>query len=582
MMRRTKQINVSRALALAGLFHFLFRAARACFLPFLSLYLRRLGLTAAMTGMAACVLQLVFLLWSPASSLLAKRHDKRRAAVYGSVVSSAAVALLLLLLPPVGERPPSDACNVSVSVAPVTSSGDELRLASTKPPGRTTAVGTQAKVSVTTATTTKRLISTHNNSTLAPETSGGSLPNSSQEEANASTKVPPVRKRRSEEEEATSFDFLSSLKVMAPQQQLFFLVVLVVALWAMAAASLDWTVEDGLYEYLDLADSSDRHGSSGVWGLLGAACGVGGAGLLVSQLSCELGSRRSAAPFFLHAALSALVLPVAMYLPLHLDRKRERNNGLLKALQLVRSSPPALLCLATTLLMGAASSAVDDFMLWQMEDNGSGELQMGLALALALLSRAVFPLIAGRVSKLFTPPGRLLAVGAAALALQCLYYSFLWGAWSALPAQVLSSLSGGALWWAVGVQCEDVATPGTERSVGRVYGSLSLHLGGALGSLASGFAVQRFGLAWMFRGAAAVLTAWCVCLPLLQWKIPRQRRINYSRLLAADANASEGSESESEQERDWLDKAMDEERVPNNNQVQRINHYGQRINYHRK
>uniref|UniRef100_A0A3Q4I6L4 Major facilitator superfamily domain-containing protein 6-like n=1 Tax=Neolamprologus brichardi TaxID=32507 RepID=A0A3Q4I6L4_NEOBR len=143
------------------------------------------------------------------------------------------------------------------------------------------------------------------------------------------------------------------------------------------------------------------------------------------------------------------------------------------------------------------------------------------------------------------------------------------GSWAALPAQVLSCFSSGALWWAVKLQCEDIATPGAERSVRRVYKSLSIHLGSALGSLAGGFVAQSIGLTWMFRGLAMVLMVWCVCLPLLQWKAPHHRRINYSRLLAADA--SEASDSESEQERDWLDKAMENDKS-NNNSARRVNH----------
>uniref|UniRef100_A0A3Q3GD78 Major facilitator superfamily domain containing 6 like n=1 Tax=Labrus bergylta TaxID=56723 RepID=A0A3Q3GD78_9LABR len=192
-----------------------------------------------------------------------------------------------------------------------------------------------------------------------------------------------------------------------------------------------------------------------------------------------------------------------------------------------------------------------------MQDHGSNKLHMALSVALALLSQAAFPLLASRISKVLAS-GRVLTVGAATLGLQCFYYSFLWAPWAALPAQAFSCFSAGAVWWAVRAQCEDLATPGSERSVSRIYSALCLHLGSGLGSFGGGLVAQRFGLTWLFRGVALCLTVWCVCLPLLQWKTPRQRRINYSRLLAADA--SEGSDSESEQERDWLDEAMETDR----------------------
>lgn len=609
IMKRNKQIDVRRALTLAGAFNFLCCCARACLLPFLTLYFRQLGLPPAMTGVVMGTKHLIALVWSPVGSLLSKHYNKRRATIACSLVCSASVALVLLFVPPVDVRVQNAACNESVvGSGPAQSVGGNLLLSSAGPAtswttihtapvtqsGVTDLANTPPDATPASAVTSKSplqsktgpQLSQEETSVMASDSHGDPKISGSVVKHVTDSVSAPVRNKRSEfksgsggelkekvaeeEKKEDSFDFLGSLKAMDPQHQLFFLILIAVSAWECASAPLEWTADDGLYEYLDYADASDHYSSTGVWGLLGAACGVGGAGLLVSQLRCLIAGRtpRTAVHFYCYAGAAALALPAAAYLPLYLNKKRDRANGLLKALQLVRGSPRALLCAVTTLLVGVAGSAVDDFLLWQMQDHGSSELHMGLSLALALLSQAAFPLLARRVSKLLSP-GRVLAVGAASLGLQCIYYSFLWGPWAALPAQVLSCFSHGAISWAVKVQCEDVSTPGTERSVSRVYSALSLHLGSGLGSFVGGLVVQRFGLAWLFRGAAVVLMLWCVCLPLLQWKAPNQRRINYSRLLAADA--SEASDSESEQERDWLAKAMEDDRS-NNNKGRRINH----------
>lgn len=607
IMKRNKQIDVKRALALAGTFNFLCCCARACLLPFLTLYFRQLGLPPAMTGIVMGTKHLITLVWSPVASLLSKHYNKRRVAITCSLACSLAVPLVLLLIPPAEVRTQTSSCNVSdASSGPAQTRGGNLHTSSAGPATSSTRIHTalvpQSGVTVPAntppdtkpapAVTSKSSLQSKSdpqqeNTSVVVKDSHGEPKISGSVTNHVTDSVPaPVRNKRSEfesgsaeelrekmteeEKKESSFDFLGSLKAMDTQHQLFFLILITVSVWECASAPLEWTADDGLYEYLDYADASDRYSSTGVWGLLGAACGVGGVGLLVSQLSCLIAGQtpRSAVHFFCYAGVAALALPVATYLPLYLNKKRDRANGLLKAVQLVRGSPRALLCAVSTLLVGVAGSAVGDFLLWQMQDHGSSELHMGLSLALALLSQAAFPLLAGRVSKLLSP-GRVLAVGAACLGVQCFYYSFLWGPWAALPAQVLSCFSSGALSWAVKVQCEDVATPGAERSVRRVYSALSLHLGSGLGSFAGGLVVQKFGLTWLFRGVAAGLMLWCVCLPLLQWKAPRQRRINYSRLLAADA--SEASDSESDQERDWLDKAM-EDNGRNNSDGRRINH----------
>ncbi|XP_070780094.1 major facilitator superfamily domain-containing protein 6-like [Enoplosus armatus] len=606
-MKRNKQIDVMRALALAGTFNFLCSCAGACLLPFLTLYFRQQGLTPAMTGIVMGTKHLIALVWSPVASVLSKHYNKRRVVVNCSLVCSAAVALLLLIIPPADVHTQTGTCNIS-EMSPTQSLGGNLLMSSAGPatsPARTktnTSLVSQSGVTSPPVVTSKASlhqqvdddnkshpqlsqenVSLVHSSLGEPKTSGPVTPQTT------SSVAAPVRNKRSvfrsgsgeqrgektaeEEKTESHVGFLGSLKVMDTQHQLFFLILIIVSVWECVSAPLEWTADDGLYEYLDFADASDRYSTTGVWRVLGAACGVGGAGLLVGQLRCLIADQtaRSAVHFYCYAGVAALALPAAACLPLYLNKKRDRANGLLKAMQLVRGSPRALLCAATTLLVGVAGSAVDNFLLWQMQDHGSSELHMGLSLALALLSQAAFPLLAGRVSKLLSP-GRLLAAGAAILGVQCFYYSFLWGPWAALPAQVLSCFSSGALWWAVKVQCEDIATPGAERSVSRIYSALSLHLGRGLGSFAGGFVVQGFGLTWLFRGAAVAVMVWCVCLPLLQWKAPRQRRINYSRLLAADA--SEASDSESEQERDWLDKALEHDRSNNNN-----NNYGRRINH---
>ncbi|XP_041718818.1 major facilitator superfamily domain-containing protein 6-like [Coregonus clupeaformis] len=604
-MKRNKQIDIKGALALASTFHFLYSCARACILPFLTLYLRYLGLTPSMTGLLMSTKHLISLVWSPLSSFLSRHYNKRRAVITGSLVCSAGAALVLLLIPSTGVETLTSHCNIShLSVSPTEELSDDVPVfGSVMPTTHTTIVSQSAAhessptdttgdtvsspVSMSKATTYTLQQQRSNNVTsqwsqvnvsVASRSKGGES-NGSESHHGASNTSPTVRrsrrsggqeKQQQREKDEAHFQFLGSLKVMDVQHQLFFMLLIVVSLWELMAAPLEWTVDDGLYEYLDFVDASDRYGSTGVWGLLGAACGVGGAGLLVSHLDCLIGSHtpRSAVHFYSYAALTTLAVPVVAFLPLYLNKKRSRSTGLFKALQLVRGDLRALLCAVTAFLMGLAGSAVDDFLLWQMQDHGSSELHMGISLALAVLSRAAFPLLSGQVSKLLSP-GRVLLVGTACLALQCLYYSFLWGPWAALPAQVLSCFSSGALWWAVQMQCEDVATPGMERSLRRVYQALSLDLGAGLGSLAGGFVVHRFGVSVLFRGVVVILLLWCLFLSLLQWKAPRQRRINYSRLLAADT--SEVSESESEQERDWLEKAMEDDKS-NNNTGRRITH----------
>ncbi|KAJ3601749.1 hypothetical protein NHX12_032716 [Muraenolepis orangiensis] len=589
-MKRTQQVDIKATLVLAGSFHFLCCLARACVLPFLTLYFRRLGLGPAMTGAIMAAKHLITLLWSPLASMLTKHYDKRRLVVILSLVGSAVVALLLPFIPAVDKVALVSHCNATAAtvsfdptVTPALFSAFRAEVSNAQ-----TGVlsGNASFERQPSPNRTFEEISgagddrvPANGSQLEGPTSNGTFLKSPLAAKNKrSLEFPnPGKGRGMAAEEEEDLGFLGSLKAMDVRHQLFFLLLIGVSVWELFSTPLDWVVDDGLYDYLDSVDASDRHGHTRTWGLLGAACGAGGAGLLVSRLPCflALGGHvtRNAVHFLCYVGLTVpTLLAASALLPLlHLNKKQGPANGLFKALRLVKGHPRALLCAATALMAGAVSASLENFLLWAMEDAGAGELHMGVSLAAGSLSQAAFPYLVSLRFKA-TVPWRVLLVGAGGLALQCLYYSFLWGPWAALPAQLLDCLSTGALWWAVRVQCEDVATGGAERSVRRTYDWLCAGLGASLGSLAGGFVVQHFGVVWLLRGVAGCMAVWCVCLPLLQWRTPHQRRINYSRLLAADT--SETSDSGSEQERDWLERALEDEKRHkniNNNYSRRMN-----------
>ncbi|KAG7271147.1 hypothetical protein CRUP_002796 [Coryphaenoides rupestris] len=572
-MRRSQQVDIRATLILAAGFHFLCGLARACLLPFLTIYFRRLGLGPAMTGAIMAAKHLITLLWSPLASAITRHYDKRRLVIVTSLVGTATVALLLPFVPAADPGAMVSRCNATTA---------SVSLSTTAPPSGNLPLFSAlvAKVSTTQPPLPLSNALSERWSPAANEVLN-ETPSSEVTSGNGSLLTPySNRSRRSlaGEDEKEELGFLGGLKAMDVHQQLFFLLLMGVAAWELLSAPLDWAVDDGLYDYLDSVDASDRHGKGHTWGLLGAACGVAGAGILLNRLPCFLvlsgHMTRGASHFFCYAALAVpALLAASAFLPLlQPSRKRPHASELCRALRLVRGHPRALLCAATALLAGAATTSLDNFLLWAMEDAGAGELHMGVSLAAGCLSQAAFPRLAGHC---FEPPipWRVLLGGAGVLALQCLYYSFLWGPWAALPALLLDGLSVGALRWVVLAQSEDLAAGGAERAVGRVYGWLCGGLGATLGSLAGGLVAEWWGVGWLLRGVACVLGVWCACLPLLQWRMPHQRRINYSRLLAADA--SEASDSEMETERDWLDRALEDDKHHNNNNN---NHRVRRMN----
>ncbi|XP_062362531.1 major facilitator superfamily domain-containing protein 6-like [Cinclus cinclus] len=341
------------------------------------------------------------------------------------------------------------------------------------------------------------------------------------------------------------------------EYQVFLMVLGAVVLWELLATSLEWAMDENVYEYLDFVDTTDRYGRLWLWGSAGAAAGAFGVSVLVDQLDCSLGGSipRPAVHFYGYAVLVMLSLMVGVFFPGHVPRKSARSPGLAKALSLLRGDGRALLFAGTVFLTGAAGSVEHNFLLWQLQDQGSNELLMGLWVALGPLAELAIHPLRGQLLRALAG-SRLELLSLAVLAAQLLSYSLLRAPWAALPVQALSALSSGALRWRLQGTVGDIATPGTERALHALLGGLCAG-GAGLGSFAGGFVVQRFGLAVLFQASCAGLGLWVLFVVIVQSRLPRQRKINYSRLLAADS--SEMSDSEEENEKDWLVKAMKDE-----------------------
>ncbi|NXE44129.1 MF6LA protein, partial [Ptilorrhoa leucosticta] len=134
--------------------------------------------------------------------------------------------------------------------------------------------------------------------------------------------------------------------------------------------------------------ATDRFGRLWLWDSVGAAAGACSVSVLVDQLDCCLGRSipRLAVHFYGYAVLAMLSLLVSAFFPSHTPRKSARAPGLAKALALLWRDGRALLFAGTVFLVGAASSAGNNFLLWQLQDQGGSELLMGLWVALGPLA----------------------------------------------------------------------------------------------------------------------------------------------------------------------------------------------------
>ncbi|NWR65849.1 MF6LB protein, partial [Bucorvus abyssinicus] len=590
----SEQWDVGRALALSGLFRLLQGAGRACAAPFLTLYLRHLGLPAPLVGVVAGARYLVAALWAPLCSRCPKGRRKRRLLVAGSLLGSAGASLLLTLIPPAGGAAGFQYCNASqqpgdrgaATAGPGPAPGSYSVL-STSAPDNAKAVSKEAMKTTAGVWIASRKPALTSEAfqglfglTGTPEEKGRGVGEGDtrtdgyvdgpsgwttsvkgvnweiQEPAMPDSYSPPAA---GPEKETRNTGFEAARNVFQDRVHWIFLMVLgAVVIWELLATSLEWAVDENLYEYLDFVDATDRYSKLWIWGYLGASIGACSIAVLVDQLNCLLSSTAThlAVHFYGYALLTMLSLLVTVFFPVHVPKKTTGVNKTAKALALLWSDSRAILYAVTVLLAGAAGSAVHNFLFWQMQDRGSSELYMGSSVTVGLLAEILLYFFKGKLLRTFSS-SKIVAVSLSLLAAQLLCYSFLWTAWSVLLVQVLSAFSSGALWWMVNEMVEDVATPGMARSLLTVLQGLCHGGGASLGSFAGGFVVKHFGLAVLFRACCLCLVLWLLFFSIIQSKLPRRKKINYSRLLAADS--SDVSDTDRDNERDWLVTAMKDE-----------------------
>ncbi|XP_029871597.1 major facilitator superfamily domain-containing protein 6-like isoform X1 [Aquila chrysaetos chrysaetos] len=465
----SEQWDVGRALALSGLFRLLQGAGKACAAPFLTLYLRHLGLPAPLVGVVAGAKHLAAALWAPLCSRCPKGRRKRRLLVAGSLLGSAGASLLLTLIPPAGgdvgykycnaSQQPGDRGAATAAAGPGTSSYGVLSasaitnakavskettkttadvlMASRKPTLTSLAfqglfgltdrlekkgrgvgesdtktngylvgpsIWTTSVKAVNWETREPEMLSSYRpplhglekeTSSLGP--AAVDLADNAEESPYAiesnelslfKTTLPAVGDAymsgnlSDHRKDAQDFSFKAVQNIFQDREHQIFLMVLgAVVLWELLATSLEWTVDDSLYEFLDFVDATDRYGKLWIWNYLGASVGACSIAVFVDQLNCFLSSTitRLAVHFYGYALLITLSLLVSAFIPIHVPKKTDRINKTTKALALLWSDGRAILYTITIFFTGVAGSAVHNFLFWQMQDRGSKDEIVSMA-----------------------------------------------------------------------------------------------------------------------------------------------------------------------------------------------------------
>ncbi|XP_022380493.1 major facilitator superfamily domain-containing protein 6-like [Enhydra lutris kenyoni] len=578
-MSANPQWDISRALGVAKLFHLVCGVRDACVTPFLTLYLRQLGLAAPWVGILMGTKHLIAAFWGPFCAFLAKIYQKRRVLLMGSLLGSVGASMVMVLVPPLHEVPgyrSSNASDGATPTAPPPGAAGTVTATSARQPASSHAAGSPSPAGESRTGTVDPAGFRKAPAGNVHESAGGPP-------GYARTTSPPLHPVTAGVKATPGEGAFNAGRTVLPLlaggpanlsaaqgsaqgldlsleglRWTFLLSLGSLVFWELLTAPLEQVADDSLYEYLDFVDATDRYRSLWIWRPLGMSAGVCGVTALVGQLECVLMTNgpRGVLHFYGYSLVSTLALLVSVSFPVPICRRREPSYKTVKTLSLVGGAPRLIVLALTVFLVGAATSAVQNFLFWHMEDHGSGELVMGFSVALGSLGEILLHPFKATLLRKLSRVGTV-GLGLGCLAAQLLYYSFLWSWWSVLPAQILNAVSSGALWWAVKASVEDLATPGTARPLGAMFQGHISGGGSSLGSVVGGFVVMSFSLAVLYQACCVVLLLWLALFLSIQPRLPQEQKINYSKLLVMEA--SDTSDSEQGTERDWLVKAMREE-----------------------
>nr|XP_004663202.2 major facilitator superfamily domain-containing protein 6-like [Jaculus jaculus] len=577
-MSPNPQWNIPRALRVAGLFQLVCGIRDACALPFLTLYLRQLGLAAPWVGILMGTKHLISACWAPFCAFVAKSYQKRRVFLTGSLLSSAGASLLMVFVPPVDRRLDNGSCNGSRSLtSALLPLGVTLTTTTTSSPTGVTSFPASTGPLVT-SDFPNGPGESHQETYSA---SRGDLVRSDEGFRTTLGALYPGTSRVKNNSWEGAFEVGSATLSRLPRgaaltspanlsvgqgnalegfQWTFILSLGFIMLWELLTAPMEQVADDSLYEYLDFVDATDRSRDLWMWRLLGMSTGVCGIAALAGQLDCFLMTKgpQGVMHFYGYSMVSILASVVSIGFPVPIYQQQGLSYKLAKALSLIRGDPRLILLALTVFWIGVITSTVQNFLFWHMKDHGSSELVMGFSVALSLLGEILLhpfrTLLLRKLSRVGT-----LGLGLGCLATQLIYYSFLWSWWSVLPVQILGAISNGALWWAVEDSIEDLATPGMDRSLSTMFRYYFYEGGCSLGSFVGGFVMMQASLDALYRACCVVLLLWLALFLSVQPRLPQERKINYSKLLAIEG--SDTSDSEQGSEQDWLVKAMREEHL---------------------
>ncbi|XP_062575850.1 major facilitator superfamily domain-containing protein 6-like [Saccostrea cucullata] len=607
----TAPVNLTRSIFLCNLFSFFFSASKSCLLPFLTIYLRLLGLTATQTGFVIGAKTFSTFIFAPIWSKCAIQFHRRRLVLMIALFMMAVTYLPLTLLTnysPSMESCDSQSTQKSTPSLPVTQSPIHINSTHSLPPvhslmPKSSTVGSPVPFTTsptTVSSTVVRTVPTKEkkddedqvlNQVKAILINTGIMEKEKVKMLTAEDifqkykliaenkeAIDSLRKFLSEDEKAVIKDFLSRYGVSVRQRreistknisdailkkihekieqakQNLFIVVLVILIVGEAFCSpVEKIADDSWFEFLEQIDDMEKYGKHRVWSSLANMFFPVIVTLVVDNTTCLFDLK--VYPFMFHfyafGALLGITFLISFLYPVPNAPKSKYKSKLGTAMRKVCCTCGGLLYMLTLVIMGFIFASHSNFLFWLIQDLKGKEITMGLCILVASLSELVVLVFSSRLVKILGNGG-MISISLLCLAGRLLYYSYLWTPWAVLPVEIFHAVTHTMMWFVVLSNKAFRVSPTIDRAIRSVLSSAYFGVGFGVGSLVSGVMYDQYGIRILFRALSILSVGWCPVFFLLQRCCqPKQdNEIKYTQLLQSDDHSDDDVED------DWLEHAL--------------------------
>ncbi|XP_061168002.1 major facilitator superfamily domain-containing protein 6-like [Saccostrea echinata] len=603
----TEPVNLTRSLFLCNLFSFFFSASKSCLLPFLTIYLRILGLTATQTGFIIGAKTFSTFIFAPLWSKCAIQFHRRRLVLMIALFMMAVTYLPLTLLTNISPSVKScDSQSTQKNSQPLPTTESPIHINSTHSlavthnlmpknstispsfPYTTVSPATVSSTVVGTVPTKEKkndedevlnqvkdiLVGIGMNKDKVKVLTADDIFKQYLKLAEDKEAVDSLKKYLSEDEKAVMRDFLSRYgvsvrrrreiswenmrdavheKLEQAKQNLFIVVLVILIVGEAFCSPVEKIADDSWFEFLEQIDDMEKYGKHRIWSSLANMFFPVIVTLVVDNTTCLFDLK--VYPFMFHfyafGALLGITFLISFLYPVPSAPKSKYKSKLGTALRKVCCTCGGLLYMLTLVIMGFIFASHSNFLFWLIQDLKGKEITMGLCILVASLSELVVLVFSSRLVKVLGNGG-MISISLLCLAGRLLYYSYLWTPWAVLPVEIFHAVTHTMMWFVVLSNKAFRVSPTIDRAIRSVLSSAYFGVGFGVGSLVSGVMYDQYGIRILFRALSILSVGWCPVFFLLQKCChPKQdNEIKYTRLLQSDDHSDDDVED------DWLEHAL--------------------------